>query len=151
MSYFFLEYLTVVVSACDHIIIYSIFIYNKVRQCKGDWKMFKKGLLFFLAIFLLGFLDWLTTMIGILFLDSAEINPFLSGITRSSMLIFSLVKLSAVILAGCAFYKAEAIYELTMNHWHYTKSLLYGGFSLMLLAFTGVVANNMPSSYSLSI
>ena len=105
--------------------------------------MLKKGLLFLLAIILLGLLDWLTTLIGILFLGSVEINPFLSGITRSSMFIFSLVKLSAVILAGCAFYKAEAIYEQTMSHWHYTKSLLYGGFSLMSLAFTAVVASNM--------
>lgn len=105
--------------------------------------MLKKGLLILLAIILLGFLDWLTTIIGILFHGSVEINPLLSGIARSSMFIFSLVKLSTDILAGCAFYKAEAIYEHTMNHWHYTKSLLYGGFSLMFLTFTTVVASNM--------
>jgi hypothetical protein len=105
--------------------------------------MLKKSQLFFLAIILLGFLDWLTTTIGILFSGSVEINPLLSGITRSSMFIFSLVKFSAVILAGCAFYKAEAIYEHTINHWHYTKSFLYGGFSLTFLGFTAVVASNM--------
>jgi phage-related holin len=105
--------------------------------------MFKKGLLFFLVIILLGFLDWLTTIIGVLFFGSVEINPFFSGIVRSSIFIFSLVKLSAVILAGCSFYKAEAIYAHTKNHWHYTKSFLYGGFSLMSLGLTAVVASNM--------
>ena len=103
----------------------------------------KKRILFLLAIILLGSLDWLTTLIGTLFFGSTEINPFLAGITRSSPFIFSLVKLSAVVLAGCAFYKAEAINETTIKRWTHTKNLLYAAFSLTSIALTAVAANNM--------
>jgi hypothetical protein len=100
--------------------------------------MLKKELLFFSAIILMGFLDWLT-----------KVNPLLSGLTRSSMILFSAVKLSAVVLAGFAFYKAAAISRPTNNDWHFTKRFLDGGYSLTFLALIAVVANNMIAVFRL--
>jgi hypothetical protein len=105
--------------------------------------MLKKELLFFFAIILMGFLDWLTTVIGVFFFGATEVNPLLSGLTKSSMILFSAVKLSAVVLAGFALYKAAAISRPTNNDWHFTKRFLDGGYSLTFLALTAVVANNM--------
>jgi hypothetical protein len=105
----------------------------------------KMELFFFSAIILVGFLDWLTTFAGVLFFGAAEANPFLSGLTKSSMLLFSIVKLSAVLLVGSAFYKAAAIGESTID-WHFakfTKQFLYGGFSLTFLFLSVVAASNM--------
>jgi hypothetical protein len=111
--------------------------------------MLKKELVFFSAIILLGFLDWLTTVTGVLFFGAAEVNPLLSGLTRSSMLLFSVVKLSAVVLIGFAFYKAAAISKSTTNDWHFPGRLLDGGYSLTFLALTAVVANNMIAIFRL--
>ena len=105
--------------------------------------MFKKELLFFSTIILMGFIDWLTTVGGILFFGAKEINPLLSGLTQSSLLLFSTVKLSAIIFAGFAFYKAGAISKPMANDWHFTGRFLDGGYVLTLLALTAVVANNI--------
>ena len=105
--------------------------------------MLKKELLLFSAIILLGFLDWLTTATGILLFGAAEANPLLSGLTKSSILLFSVVKLSAVVLIGFAFYKATVISKSRTNDWHFTRRFLYAGYSLTFLALTAVVASNM--------
>jgi hypothetical protein len=105
--------------------------------------MLKKELLLFSAIILLGFLDWLTTVTGVIFFGAAEANPLLSGLTKSSIILFSVVKLSAVLLIGFAFYKATAISKSGTNDWHLTRRFLYGGYSLTFLALTAVVASNM--------
>jgi polyferredoxin len=105
--------------------------------------MLKKELIFFSAIIIVGFLDWLTTVTGVFFYGATEVNPLLCGLTKSSMILFSIVKLSAVVLIGFAFYKAAAISKSRTNDWHFTKRFLYGGYSLTFLALTVVVASNM--------
>jgi len=103
----------------------------------------RKELIFFSAIMLMGFLDWLTTVSGVLFFGAAEVNPLVSGLTRSSMLLFSAAKLTAVVLAGFAFYKAAALSRPGANGWHFTNRFLNGGCSLTVLALTALVVNNM--------
>jgi hypothetical protein len=103
----------------------------------------KKELLLFSAIILLGFLDWLTTVTGLFFYGAAEANPLLAGLTKSSMVLFSVVKLSAIVLVGFAFYKAAAISKSGTNDWLFTKRFLYGGYSLTFFTLTAVVASNM--------
>jgi len=105
--------------------------------------MLKKELLLFSAIILLGVLDWLTTVTGLFFYGAAEVNPLLSGLTKSSMILFSVVKLSAVILIGFAFYKAIVIGNSKTNDRHFTKRFLYGGYVLTFLVLTTVVTSNM--------
>jgi hypothetical protein len=100
--------------------------------------MFNKKRLFFTAIILLGSLDWLTTIIGIASNGSIEINPLLSGLTKSSMVVFSIVKLSADVVAAFAFYKAEAI-----SIGQTVKNFLNGAFSVTCLIFVTVVVSNL--------
>jgi hypothetical protein len=103
----------------------------------------KKELLFFFAIILMGTIDWLTTVTGVLFFGATEVNPLLSGLTRSNMMLFSAVKLSAVVFAGFAFYKAIAISRPKANDWRFTHRFLNGGYSLTFIALTAVVTNNI--------
>jgi hypothetical protein len=105
--------------------------------------MVKKEFIFLCAIVLVGFIDWLTTVTGVLFFGATEVNPVLSGLTKSSMILFSAVKLSAVIFVGLAFYIATAISKPQTNGWHLTKRFIYGGYSLTLLMLTVVVSSNM--------
>ncbi len=102
----------------------------------------RKELLFFSAIILMGFLDWLTTMTGILFRGAVEVNPLLSGLTKSSKILFSVIKLTAISLAGFGFYKAAVMVKSTTNGWHFTSTFLNGGCSMAVLMLALVVANN---------
>jgi hypothetical protein len=111
--------------------------------------MLKKELVFFSAIILMGFLDWLTTVTGVLFLGATEVNPLFSELTKSSMIIFSVVKLSTIVIVGLAFYVASAISRSTSNAGHFTRRFLNGGYSLTFLTLTTVVANNMVAVFRL--
>ena len=102
-----------------------------------------KALIFFAVVFLLGFLDWLTTVVGLLFCGGTELNPVLSGLTKSNMIVFSAAKLAAVMVSGFAAYKAVNITKQAKNNWHITNKLVNGGVALTVLALSVVVANNM--------
>lgn len=105
--------------------------------------IFKKEAFFFFAVVLVGVLDWLTTVTGIFFFGAAEVNPVLSGVTKSSMLLFSFIKLSAVVFVGFAFYKAAGMCQWSRSDWHFTKTILCGGFSFTFLVLTVVATSNM--------
>jgi hypothetical protein len=60
-----------------------------------------------LSLLLMGSLDWLTTIIGIAYFGAVEGNPFLADITGTSLALFTAVKISATIVIGLLFYKAE--------------------------------------------
>jgi hypothetical protein len=105
--------------------------------------MVKKEFIFLSAIILVGFIDWLTTVTGVLFFGATEVNPMLSGLTKSSMILFSAVKLSAVVFVALAFYTATTISKSHNDGWRLTKRFLYGGYLLTLLMLTAVVSSNM--------
>jgi len=97
--------------------------------------------LFFITIVMVGFLDWLTTEVGLLFCGASELNPFLSGLTNSTLL-FSVVKLTAVVITGLAFYKAANVASANPNM-GMTGRFLDGGYFLTVGALALVVSNNI--------
>ena len=105
--------------------------------------MAKKELLFFSSIILVGLLDWLTTIVGVVFFGASEVNPLLSGLVGSSMLIFSAVKLSAITLTSFAFYKAAALSGPSIDNHSFSRKVFLGGYLLTFLILTIVVANNI--------
>ena len=78
---------------------------------------------------------------GVTFFGAKEINPLISGLTSSNMVLFSALKLFAVAITGFAFYKAAAISNI--GDFHLTKKFLTGSYSVTLLALSLVVANNI--------
>jgi hypothetical protein len=102
--------------------------------------MIKKSLLFS-ALILVGFLDWLTTVVGVAFFGASETNPLLIGLFSSNMVLFSAVKLFAVVVGGLAFYMAVGL--STDLNWGLTKRFLDVSYSLTFLALTVVVINNL--------
>ena len=107
--------------------------------------MVKKEVLFCTTIILIGTIDWLTTVIGIVFFGATETNPLLAGLTQSNMLIFSVVKLSAVTLAGLVFYKAETKTKISNQVSPFAKKLLNSGYVISLFTLTAMVANNITA------
>ena len=104
--------------------------------------MLKKEHLLFSAIVLLGFFDWLTTIAGILFFKATETNPLIAGLTQTNLILFSTVKLSAIMIAGYALYKATILSKLRIGEWPWTKRLLNSGFSAAALMLAAAVACN---------
>ena len=97
----------------------------------------KKELLFCSILVLLGLLDLATTVIGTTFFGAVESNPLLAGIATTSPLIFSGLKLFAIIAIGLMFYKAGSM------HGGATNRFLQFSYSFSLIFMTYVVTNNL--------
>jgi hypothetical protein len=105
--------------------------------------MLKKGTLVFLTVVTLGVFDWLLTIVGIIFFGASEANPLLVNLTKTNIIAFSLVKLSAITISGLAFYEATIIGKLKTAEWPWTNRLLDGGYSVISLLLITVVASNV--------
>lgn len=104
--------------------------------------MVKKEVLFCTTLILIGALDWLTTIVGVVFFGANETNPLLAGLTQTNMLLFSALKLSAITITGLVFYKAETKAKLASKISPFAKKFLASGYAICLLTLSVVVVNN---------
>jgi len=100
-------------------------------------------MVFCFALILMGSLDWLITIIGILNFGAVEVNPLFSGITKTNLLAYSGIKLSMVALTGFLFYKLGNIEKMSASNSHFGKRFVESGYSVTLMALTAVVTNNI--------
>jgi len=105
--------------------------------------MLKKELLFCFALILMGMLDWVTTVTGTLCFGAVEINPLFAELTETNILLFSVIKLTIVVLTGFLFYKADKIAEMLKSNSHIGKRVLESGYAISLMALTVAVTNNI--------
>ena len=91
----------------------------------------------------MGFLYWLTTVLGILYFGAVESNPLFAGIIDSNILVYSGIKLSTALLIGFLFYKGYAIEKTPGINSHLGKRFIESGYFLSLMALTAVVTNNI--------
>ena len=91
----------------------------------------------------MGFLDWLTTVLGVLYFGAVEINPLFAGIINSNIVVYSGIKLSTAVLIGFLFYKGYTIEKAAGINSHLGKLCLSSGYFASLMALTVVVANNI--------
>ena len=59
---------------------------------------------------------------------ATETNPLIANLTQSNMLLFSVVKLSAITLTGLIFYRAETQAKLTSKISPFAKKFLNAGY-----------------------
>jgi hypothetical protein len=104
--------------------------------------MVKKELFFCTTIILIGTLDWLTTIVGIVFFGATENNPLLANFTQTNMLLFSAIKLTAITITGLLFYKAETKTKLSSEISPSIKKFINSGYIISLFALSAVVLNN---------
>jgi hypothetical protein len=57
-----------------------------------------------LILVLMGYMDWLTTMIGIVYFGAVEVNPFFADIVRTNLVAFTAIKLTTTIFVGLLYY-----------------------------------------------
>jgi hypothetical protein len=104
--------------------------------------MIKKEVLFCTTLILIGTLDWLTTVVGVVFFGATETNPLLANLTQSNMLLFSAVKFAAITLTGLTFYRAETKSKITSQISPFAKKFLNSGYAISLFTLMTVVLNN---------
>ena len=68
-----------------------------------------------LFIILLGSIDCVTTVIGVLYFGAAELNPFLTGLVSSNIVAFLVLKLTATFLIGFTYILAKRILNKSAN------------------------------------
>ncbi len=94
----------------------------------------------------MGSLDWLTTIIGILYFGAVEGNPFLSALTENNLLVFTAVKLGTVFFVGFLFYQAENLtrtenQETKVAKW--THLILKSAYTVSVAFLVFAVLNNI--------
>ena len=100
-----------------------------------------------LTLVLMGSIDWLTTVIGIVYFGAVEGNPFLAGIARTSLPAFTAIKLSTTIIIGVLFYNAEKILPRSPDKsaWSYrcARIVLRIGYVVAMALLLAAVVNNL--------
>jgi uncharacterized membrane protein len=88
-------------------------------------------------IILLGSIDCLTTVIGVLYFGAVELNPFLVGIVSTNIQAFLIIKIAATVLIASTYILASKTLMKTQNKT--TKSFKYS-YKFMKVAYTGIIA-----------
>jgi hypothetical protein len=100
-----------------------------------------------LTLVLMGSLDWLTTVIGIVYFGAVEGNPFLADIARTSLPAFTAIKLSTTIIIGLLFYNAEKMLPRSPDKsaWSYrcARVVLRIGYVVAMALLLAAVVNNL--------
>ena len=90
-----------------------------------------------LLLALMGSLDCLTTVIGILYYGAVEMNPLLSGVVSSNIAAFVVLKLASTVSVCLIFIQAERILMKTGNQ---TSRTFNWAKRFLKLATAGVIA-----------
>lgn len=95
----------------------------------------------------MGSLDWLTTIVGIIYFGAVEGNPFLAGLAQSNLLVFSAIKLGTAFFVGFLFYQANKTLNQTEDkkskRFLGTRYLLIGAYLASLVFLLVAVLNNV--------
>jgi hypothetical protein len=95
----------------------------------------------------MGSMDWLTTIIGILYFGAVEGNPFIADITRTSIPEFTAIKLSTTVFVGLLFCIADRILLRTQDKnsrsFRFTRLTLRGAYIAATVFLLIAVLNNL--------
>ena len=100
-----------------------------------------------LLLIIMGSIDCITTVIGVLYSGAVELNPFLAGIVTTNIGAFLVVKLAATMTVAVSFVLANRSLMKAQNK--STKSFVYSSRLLkissvgLVIFLTVVVMNNL--------
>jgi hypothetical protein len=98
-------------------------------------------------IILLGSIDAITTVIGVLYFGAAELNPLMNGIVNTSILAFLALKITATFLIGFTYILAKRTLNKTIDKesrtFRYSNRLMKVAYLGLIVFLVIVVANNL--------
>jgi len=99
-----------------------------------------------LLLALMGSIDCVTTVIGILYFGAVELNPFISGIVSTNLPAFVALKLTSTVFVCLIFVQAEKILlktkDKTTKAFTWTRILLKIAYAGLIVFLIVIVANN---------
>jgi hypothetical protein len=87
-------------------------------------------------LIIMGFIDCLTTVIGVLYFGAEELNPLMAGIVSTNIGAFLALKISATFLMGGTYILSKRILNRTSNK--ESKSFKYSN-RLIKVVYTGLI------------
>ncbi len=100
-----------------------------------------------LSLFLMGSMDWLTTIIGIVYFGAVEGNPFLTNVVSSSLPAFTAIKLSTTIIIAFLFHKTDKMLlktqDKTTRSFRYARLMLRSTYIIATALLLFAVLNNL--------
>lgn len=108
--------------------------------------MLRAGVHRSILLVLIGTLDCLTTVVGVSYFGAVELNPFISGVVKTSLPTFVILKLATTILVCVIFLQTEKILMKTSNKttksFNFTQKLLKLSHVGIIIFLSIVVTNN---------
>jgi hypothetical protein len=99
-----------------------------------------------LMLALMGSMDCLTTVVGILYFGAVELNPLISGIVSKNIVAFVGLKMMSTVFVCLVFVQAEKVLtktsDKTTRAYSWTRKLLKAAYIGVLAFLVLVVANN---------
>jgi hypothetical protein len=100
-----------------------------------------------LLLIIMGSIDCITTVIGVLYSGAAELNPLMAGIVSTNIGAFLVVKITATMLIAFTYLLANKILMKSQNKstksFKYSCKLLRIGYAGIIAFLFIVVANNL--------
>jgi len=98
-----------------------------------------------MLLIIMGTIDCITTVIGILYHGATELNPFMAGIVSTNIGAFLIVKLATIMIAPSSFVLADKTLRNTQNKG--TKTFIFSSklikiASASTLVFLAIVVTN---------
>ena len=99
-----------------------------------------------LLLALMGSMDCITTVIGILYFGAVELNPFIAGVVSTNLPAFVVLKLTTTVSVCLIFVQAEKILMKTRDKstkaFSWTHKLLKVAYAGVIVFLVVVVVNN---------
>ena len=98
-------------------------------------------------LIVMGSIDAITTVIGVLYFGASELNPFLTGIVNTNILAFLVLKLAATFFIGFTYVIVNRTLnrapDKTSKSFHYSHWIMKAAYTGLILFLALVIANNL--------
>ena len=99
------------------------------------------------VLVLMGSIDCLTSVIGVLYFGAVELNPFMAGIVSTNIIAFMAIKMAATFFIGFTYILATRTLKKAQNKetksYKYSHSLLKISYAGLVIFLIVVVVNNL--------
>jgi hypothetical protein len=98
-------------------------------------------------LILMGSIDCLTTVIGVLYFGAVELNPLMAGIVSTNIAVFLALKISATFLIGFTYILAKRSLNKTLNKecksFKYLNRLIKVTYTGLMVFLFIIIVNNL--------
>jgi hypothetical protein len=95
----------------------------------------------------MGYMDWLTTIIGIFYFGAVEVNPLFAELTRTNLVAFTAIKLMTTIFVGLFYYLGERMLvrlkDRKSRSFLCARIILRGGYVVVTAILLSAILNNI--------